>query len=201
MEILTTPQPLTFEQVMAILEKKHQDFNATIRAQIEADKKLHAEKMEKFEEKMEKLSVGFGNLTNSFGDLVEAMVAPYLCDKFNEYGFNFTVPNIRLPVSDGKKIVTDIDILLEDTDTVMAVEVKAKPRIEDIEKHLWRIEQIKKYPSGATRGMKVYGAIACGVLFDNVKEAAFEAGFYVVCQSGDNIDIIKPPDNFVPKYW
>jgi hypothetical protein len=29
----------------------------------------------------------------------------------------------------------------------------------------------------------------------------FDAGFYVICQTGDNIDIIPPPDSFVAKYW
>jgi len=91
--------------------------------------------------------------------------------------------------------------LLEDGDSVMAVEVKTKPTIDDINRHLWRMEQIQNYPPGATRGRKVYGAIACAVIDEDVKEAAFNSGFYVICQTGDNVEIIPTPDSFVAKCW
>ena len=204
----TTNPPMTFEQAMAILREQH----ANTLAQIEIDKKLHQEEMKEyrerqekrdkeFNERMENLSRRFGNLTNRFGEIVEGLVSPNLCIKFRKYGFNFGNTATRYEISNGKKVITDIDVLLEDGDSVMAVEVKTKPTIDDIDRHLWRMEQIQNYPPGATRGMKVYGAIACAILDEEVKEAAFSSGFYVICQSGDNVEILPTPDTFVAKCW
>jgi len=49
--------------------------------------------------------------------------------------------------------------------------------------------------------MKVYGAIAGATLDNDVKEATFDSGFYVITQTDDNTDVIEPPENFVPKFW
>jgi len=228
--------PMTFEQAMAILKEQH----ANTLAQIEIDKKLHQEAMEKkdeeiklfkeemkewkeqqkksdeewkermeqhdeymkkSDERMENLSRRFGNLTNRFGEIVEGLVSPNLCIKFRKYGFNFGNTATRYEISNGKKVITDIDVLLEDGDSVMAVEVKTKPTIDDINRHIWRMEQIQNYPPGATRGRKVYGAIACAIIDEDVKEAAFNSGFYVICQTGDNVEILPTPDSFVAKCW
>ena len=159
------------------------------------------ERMEKNDERMENLSRRFGNLTNRFGEIVEGLVSPNLCIKFRKYGFNFGNSATRYEISNGKKVITDIDVLLEDGDSVMAVEVKTKPTIDDISRHLWRMEQMQNYPPGATRGKKVYGAIACAVIDEDVKEATFNSGFYVICQSGDNVEILPTPDSFVAKCW
>jgi len=208
METVSIPPPMTFEQAMAIIEQKNQAIYDKIEAdrldtlaKIEVEKKLHAEHMQKFEEKMENLSRRFGDLGNRLGDIVEYLVTTNLKEKFDKYGFCFRSTGLKIEIYDGKKTITDIDVLLYDGDCIMAVEVKTRPTTDDVERHILRMEQIQQYPNNSTKGMKTFGAIACAVLNDDVKEAAFSAGFYVITQTDDNINIIPPPDNFVAKFW
>ena len=227
METMQTPPPLTFEQVMAILdkrsqeaEKRHQDFMANLEiekqlrseeiekrhqetlAKIEADNKLY-EKLRKEEMKLleDKHNKAMGELTRRFGELVEYSIAPDLCSKFYVFGFDFKQTSIRHQISDGKDVITEIDILLEDGDSVMAVEVKAKPTMYDLKRHLKRLEQAKQYPSRSIRGAKLYGAIAGAVVTKEIRETAFKKGLYVVTHSGENVTIVPPPEGFVAKYW
>ena len=83
----------------------------------------------------------------------------------------------------------------------MAVEVKTKPSLDDLNRHIKRMEEIKRYPPRSVRGTKLYGAIAGAVVRKEIRDAAFKAGFYVVSHSGENVKIISPPDSFVAKCW
>ena len=150
---------------------------------------------------MDRLSRRFGDLGNRLGDVIEGLISPNLKEKFSKYGFSFGGSTTKYEILAGKRVVTDIDVLLRDGDSIMAVEVKTKPMDANIIKHIWRMEQILNYPDDLTRGKKIYGAIAGAVFDEDVKEMAFEAGFYVICQTGDTVNIITPPENFVPKCW
>ena len=215
MEQITTAPPLTFEQAMALLDKRHLDTLAKIEAdkiatfaKIEADKKIHEEQMKKrdeelqeFKERMDRLSNRFGDLGNRLGDIVEYLVTSNLKEKFDKYGFYFRNTALKVQVSAGRRTITDIDVLLCDGDTIMAVEVKTKPNLDDVERHIERMDEILQYPNNFTRGMKIYGAIAGAIVDDEVKEKAFKSGFFVITQVDDNVNIITPPENFVPKCW
>jgi hypothetical protein len=191
---------LTFEDVMAILDKQHQDTLAKIEAD-RADMFVKmAEERKIHEEKMEDLSQRFGHLSNRFGDIIEAIISPNMCEKFEKYNFNFHSSCTNLIIKSGKKTIAEIDVLLEDGDCVMIVEVKTKPILDDIKKHLERIEKIQKHPTGAIKNKKVYGAIACALIDDETKDAIFAAGFYIVCHTGDNVEILEPPPGFVHRY-
>jgi len=219
------PSPLTFEQVMAILESQKAETLAKIEAQktealtnlsetlakIEAETKARHEEFKKRDEESEKnskehkermkyLESRFGSLGNTMGDIIETLVIPNLAEKFSDYGFTFTRITSNNIIQDGKKTIAEVDAILEDGDSIMIVEVKTNPRLEDIEKHIVRIEKIQAHPTRVFRGVKIYGAIACGTLRDEVKEAIFEAGFYVVCQTGYNVEILPPPEGFIAKY-
>ena len=227
MENMITPSPLTFEQVMVMLDKRHQE---TL-AKLEVEKQLHKEQMEEQRKEMEKRDKEieeqrkesdrkfyelleeyrresdkkYGKymreLTRRFGEIIEYMIAPDLCLKFRKYGFSFQQANTRQEISDGQDIITEIDILLEDGDSTMAVEVKTKPTMYDLKRHIKRMDEVKQYPPRSVRGTKLYGAIAGAVVRKEIRDAAFKAGFYVVSHSGENVNIIPPPDSFIAKCW
>ena len=187
-------------------KKLHEERMAKIeedrKAERKIDEKLHEEKMAKIAEESERrLNKTMGELTRRFGEVIEYMIAPDLCSKFEKYGFSFQQSNIRQQISDGKKILTEIDVLLEDGDFTMAVEIKTKPTMYDLNRHIKRMGQVKQYPPRSVRGTKLYGAIAGAVVEEEIKEAAFEAGFYVVTHSGENVTIVPPPETFVAKCW
>ena len=82
----------------------------------------------------------------------------------------------------------------------MAVEVKATPRIQDISHHIKRLEILRKHRSKHHDTRKIYGAMAGAVFGFKEKQAAVEAGFYVITQSGDTMNI-EIPDDFTPNVW
>jgi len=201
MENIQPPPPMTFEQVMAIIRESNEvEKQLREKEMANRDAKWEAEQRE-FRDRMENLSRRFGDLSNRFGEVVEGLVSPNLIRKFDKFGFSFGGSATNYKITEGKKSITEIDVLLRDGDCLMVVEVKTKPVYDDITKHLWRMDQVVKYADDLTRNKKIYGAIACAVLDDDVRDAAFKAGFYVVCQSGDSVDIVLPPADFVAKVW
>ena len=70
---------------------------------------------------MEKFSKEMGQLSKRFGDVIEYMIAPDICEKFVQFGFTFKTATFRQQISNGQKIITEIDILLEDGDSTMAI--------------------------------------------------------------------------------
>ena len=231
MENINTSSPLTFEQVMAMLEKRNEEtfakleeyrkeserkFQASmeeyrkesLRKSEESERKFQAsmeESERRFQESMRESKRQFnksmGELTRRFGEIIEYMIAPDLCVKFKRYGFNFQQANTRQEIFDGKEVITEIDILLEDGDSTMAVEVKSCPSMYDLQRHIKRMEEIKTYPPRSVRGTRLYGAISGAVVKKDIRVGAFDAGLYVVCQTGENVNIIPPPEDFVAKCW
>ena len=141
----------------------------------------------------------FGELSNRFGELAEHLVAPGIAERFNELGYRFDkIATKGCKVYDNKgNEKTEIDILLENGDCIMAVEVKATPKIQDIPHHIKRLEILREFYHD-TR--KIHGAIAGTIFGSEEKQAAFEAGFYVLVQSDDTMKI-EFPCGFVPSEW
>jgi hypothetical protein len=75
--VQTGKPPATFEEIWAILER-----NAEGMKEI---KEIQARTAQQMEEYNKEYNRRFGNLTNRFGEVVEYMIAPNLCDKFEEY--------------------------------------------------------------------------------------------------------------------
>jgi predicted AAA+ superfamily ATPase len=74
----------------------------------------------------------------SLGDLIETLMASRLWEKFPEYNFNKIFQRIKI-LDKNKTPVTEIDILLSDSEWAMSVEVKRESDKEDVEHHLKRL--------------------------------------------------------------
>jgi len=96
--------------------------------------------------------------------------------------------------------LTEIDLLLENGETIMAVEVKTKPAVKDVEHHIKRLEILREHRNKLNDKRKVQGAIAGAIFGTEEKKAVVEAGLYVIEQSGDTMKICVPQD-FVPREW
>jgi dsDNA-specific endonuclease/ATPase MutS2 len=142
-----------------------------------------------------------GGLSNSFGELAEHLVAPNIGEKFNDLGYHFKgiAENQKIKNEQGQ-VIAEIDILLENSSYIVAVEVKSKPRNDDIDNFVRRLEILKKYKDENDDKRKIRGAIAGAVFHDQVKAAVLEAGFYVIEQTGDTVKI-NVPEGFKPKEW
>ena len=185
-----TGEGLTFEKVWAMFQ--------------ETDRKMqeNARQMEITDRKLDKLCEQMGGLHNSFGELAEHLVAPGIVERFNEVGFKFdeiSTHGKRLYDEKGK-VKTEIDLLLENGEFIVAVEIKSKPAIKHIEHHINRLKILREHRNKHHDKRKVLGAIAGAVFPPEVKKEVLDAGLFVIEQSGDTIRL-DLPEGFVPMEW
>jgi len=161
-----------------------------------------SKKQEQTGRQIEMLNEQMGGLHNKFGRLAEHLVAPSIVERFNSLGYHFDgIAEHGFKILDGKRnLLTEIDILLENGDFVIAVEVKADVKEKDIEHHVKRLEILRKHKNKYNDPRKIRGAIAGAIFSSDVKKLALENGFYVLEQSGDTMKMVLPK-SFKPKDW
>jgi hypothetical protein len=173
---------LTFEKVWAMFQETDLRFKETDRKMQETDRKI-------------------SKLGSRIGDLVEEMIVPNILEKFGKLGYVFgkVAPNVRYSDSRGLYIA-EVDILLENGDTALAVEVKTKLTDNDVRDHLRRMEKLRRYADEHHDRRKLLGAVAGAIASEEVKVFAVRSGFFVLEQSGDTIKI-SVPEGFKPREW
>ena len=172
----------------------------TVWVALQETDRIMKENAKRQKEEAEDFNRRIGALTNLFGDVTEAMIAPKICEKFEEFGLNFPRANPNVRINDRvNKISFEIDIMLENGDKAMLVEVKTKLTIERIEYHINRIEKMRKYANLHGDKRIFLGAVAGIVVTDEVREYALNQGFYLIEPAGDNFNITPP--NGKPKEW
>ncbi|MDR2619249.1 MAG: hypothetical protein LBC62_10305, partial [Treponema sp.] len=121
--------------------------------------------------------------------------------KFEELHFTFTKAN-RTEIKDKEHgLFLEVDALLENGDRVMAVEVKTKPTVDDINDHIERMEKLRKY-ADLHNDRRIYlGAVAGVVFSEGNKKYALKKGFYVIEPSGDTFTITEPKGEHRPREW
>ena len=100
-------------------------------------------------------------------------------------GYHFDGVKERRYVIPGRKpgqIKADVDMLLENYDTIIAVEIKSRPETDrDMAHHVRRLEALRKYRQA--RGMepkRILGTIAGAILYDDAREATLAAGLFTI---------------------
>jgi hypothetical protein len=173
---------LTFEKVWAMFQETDRKFQETDRRFKETDRKI-------------------SKLGSRIGDLVEELIAPNILEKFNKLGYVFgkVAPNVRYSDSQ-RKIVAEVDILLENGDAVLAVEVKTTLTENDVRDHIGRMEKLRRYADEHRDGRKLLGAVAGAIVPEEVKAFAVKNGFFVLEQSGDTVRI-SVSEGFKPREW
>jgi DNA gyrase/topoisomerase IV subunit A len=191
---------LTFEKVWAAIQATNEQIKENARR--EEERTRRQERMiEETNRQMKITDKKLGELTNRFGDMVEYMVLPNLVSKFEELGFTFTKAN-RTEIRDREHdIFTEVDALLENGDKVMAVEIKSKPNVDDIQYHMERMGKLRKY-ADLHNDRRVYLGAVAGVVFgESEKTYALKNGFYVIEPSGETFKITEPKDKYRPREW
>ena len=142
-----------------------------------------------------------GELSNRFGELAEHLVAPSIREKFNALGFDFGEVSRDKEIVDAQgNSVAEVDILLENGDTVMVVEVKAKPKQKEVDEHVKRIEVLRRRADARNDKRVFLGAIAGAIMTKEVRAYVLKTGFYAIEQTGDTVKI-SVPEGFKPRTW
>jgi hypothetical protein len=224
MEEAIQPQMgLTFERVWATIQRiaeqtaeqhkelteKHKETERAVKELAEQHKETERQiketalQMKDTDRRMKELQKSIGKLGSRFGELVEHLVSPNLLEKFKALGYAFSRTNTRVKYEDASsgKILAEVDALLENGDSVLVVEIKADPSIEDVKDHGKRMQTLRAYADAHTDTRYYLGAIAGGIVRDSVKDYALKNGFYVLEQSGDTMSIAATPEAWKPKRW
>ena len=153
------------------------------------------------EKLVKEITKSVGGLHNSFGELAEHLVAPGMVKRFNELGYHFDdiSPGGRKIIENGI-VKAEIDILLENDTTIIAVEVKSRPDGYDLEDHIERLKILSESRRKKNDNRKILGAVAGAVFGSSQKRDVIKTGFFVIEQSGDTMKI-DIPKGFVPREW
>ena len=157
--------------------------------------------VDRMSERVDRVTANVGGLNRSVGELVETLIAARLWEKFPEYNLNRAYQ--RLPIYDDKAVLkSDIDILLVNTYMCMAVEVKRElDQTIEVDRHLKRMQLIRQFPPEQIGNKHLFGAMASGLVTPEVKDYAYESGFFVLELTGESVHLIPPPEGFEPKQW
>jgi hypothetical protein len=201
-----TTNPPTFESVWALIQENAKEMKEFRESQKETDRQLKETErlMKEADERQKKKNDEFyeklGHLTNLFGDVTEAMIAPKICEKFEEFGLYFPKANPNSRINDRvNKISFEVDIMLENGEKAMLIEVKTKLTIDRINYHLTRLEKMRNYANLHGDKRTFLGAVAGIVVTDEVREYALNQGVYFIEYAGENFYITAP--NGKPKEW
>ena len=146
-----------------------------------------------------------GGLGRSYGKLVEHLVGPGIVKRFGEHGYRFDgIKKQRYKLFDEEgNTETDIDLLLENENTIIAVEVKSRPDkdAEYLGRHLERLEIMRAHgKEEGWEGKRILGAIAGAIFETPMRNATLKAGLFVIEQSDDTMKM-EVPEGFKPKVW
>jgi len=191
------------EEERELEEKKYQEHREREKKEYEKRREKERKELQAWEKKQrEELNRALGNLGNNFGELAEHLVAPGIVEKFNLMGFHFNgvSKDFEFKEYGNPNIYAEVDIMLENTDFVIAVEVKAKPNNTDIKDHLKRMEILRRFADRKNDKRKYQGAIAGAIMREDVRRNVIKSGFYLIEQTGDTMEITIP-ENFTPREW
>jgi len=189
------------EKMAKLNEQSKKDYEQS-KKDYEQSKKDYEENKKDYEKRWKRLEQELGRLGNSYGDQVEAMFVN-LGAKFNVLGYKFPKEakgNIRF-LDENRKVLAEVDHLLENGSIVMPIEVKAKLKQDHVDEHIRRLGIISEYNIKQKDNRKVLGAVAGGVVPQNVLEYAQKKGLYVLVQNGESVEVADVPENFKPMEW
>jgi hypothetical protein len=182
----TTAAGMSWEEIKALV------------AELAIQSKETDRKFQETRELLDRLSRRFGDLGNRLGEFVEAMVEPALVDLFRARGLDVSEVYRRVTSRRGGEAI-EIDLLVVDGDTAVAVECKSRLTREEVERHVERMNKFKRLlPKYAD--MRIHGAVAGIVVDEEAVEAAQAAGLWVLAQSGETVALKNNP-GFTPRVW
>ncbi|MDR2095687.1 MAG: hypothetical protein LBP76_09255 [Treponema sp.] len=143
-----------------------------------------------------------GALSNRIGEIVEHLMSPKLHRKFKALGYRLENMSRDYEIYDSAdRHLVEVDVFLENGDYAVAVEVKSKPSQDDVDDHVKRMELLRGWADRRQDRRKFLGALAGAVIKAEVRDYAFKRGLFVIEQSGETIEVNKPPAPWEPKAW
>jgi len=149
-------------------------------------------------QQIEQTNKQIGGITSRWGEFVENLVRPAAVKLFRAKGIEVHFTTLQVEDQDVQGSI-EIDVLAENTNEVVAIEVKSHLEVRNVKRFLATLERFKtalpKY-----QNYKLYGAIA-GIKVDERADAyAIQEGLFLIKPSGDAVAIAND-QQFVAKTW
>jgi hypothetical protein len=154
-----------------------------------------------FEKRQKAIDKKMAQFTDTLGRFAEDQVRPAALRLFANLGipiYEATFNSTKLDKD--KTYLYEVDILLHNTDVVVAIEVKSTLRKEDVDEHVERLKLMQQFPLKGTRGTQIIGAMAAMNAQKDVVAYAIKNGFYVILPDGSSVGLVNPND-FKPRKW
>jgi hypothetical protein len=184
------------------MEKEREKERREREESLERMEKERKESLERLEKSHKRLDEQLGRFGNRLGEFMEYTVRPGLDEKFNLLGFHFDGESTNLKIRDPvtRQILTELDIILENDESVIVVEVKFNLDKDDVNHFEYQLQcyrafRQRKNPNDT---IKIFGALAGAVFPKDLQTAALSQGYYVIVPSGETIKI-NIPEGFEPK--
>jgi len=150
--------------------------------------------------KFEKYFGKLKELDRNWGKLVEALVKPSMAEQFRRRGIPIIGSGQRVERKlNGNNI--EIDILLTNTNVLIAVEVKTNLTVAAVDEHINKHLKPFKLFFPEYRDKKLYGAVAYIHLEENADRCAYKKGLFVLTFSEGDRVTIQNDANFKPTVW
>ncbi len=189
---------VTRDEVWEMFREVARRFEETDRKFQETDKQFKEtdQKFKDTERLVKEVSKSIGDLGNRLGDFVQEMVRPALVNLFRERGIDVheVHPNVYAE-RNGES--AEIDLLVVNEQTAIAIECKSQMSIDDVNEHLNRLEKLKRLLP-KYRDVELMGAVAAMVMPNDVARYAYRKSLYVLAQSGNTV-LIRNDGKFSPK--
>jgi hypothetical protein len=201
-------QPVTLDDIFALFresEQERKEYQRTSQQAFEQYRQTAEREMAKLRETVEQTSKQIaqtnkqvGGLTSRWGEFVENLIKPAAAKLFQEKGIDVHLTALRVTGQDDKGSI-EIDILVENTTEVVAIEVKSHLEVRDVKRFLQTLERFKKvFPKH--KSDKLYGAVAGIKIDERANEYAIQEGLFLIQPAGDSV-IIANSHNFEPRVW
>ncbi|QFY90125.1 DUF3782 domain-containing protein [Magnetovirga frankeli] len=195
---LNTPAP-NFDDVWRTIQELALAQKETERLMKESQQETALQQKET-NRQIKALAKQLGEHGNRLGEFVQEMVRPAVVKLFQ--GRNLPVHQVLsnlVAYGDDRQSRMEIDLLVVDTGTVIAVECKSRLSCEDVDEHLLRLQGFKAcFPQ--YQPYTLLGGVAAMVLAEDVSRYAYRKGLFVLAQSGNAMEI-RNEAQFIPMSW
>jgi len=194
-------RPITIDDIFELFresERQRKEQQREFELSLQEYRKTSEQEMAELKKIVAQTNKQVGGITSRWGEFVENLVRPAAVRMFREKGIEVHFTALRVEAQDEAGSI-EIDVLAENTNEVVAIEVKSHLEVRDVKRFLITLDRFKqalpKYQS-----YKLYGAIAGIKVDERADEYATQEGLFLIKPSGDTVAIANG-QSFVAKTW
>lgn len=193
--------PVTIDDIFELFresERQRKEQQREFEQSLQEYRKTSEQEMAELKKIVAQTNKQVGGITSRWGEFVENLVRPAAVRMFHKKGIEVHFTALRVEAQDENGSI-EIDVLAENTNEVVAIEVKSHLEVRDVKRFLITLDRFKqalpKYQS-----YKLYGAIAGIKVDERADEYATQEGLFLIKPSGNTVAIVND-QSFVAKTW